>query len=138
MTDMTDMRRHVWSQTLALLGRVALQVNRASAGDADSIHDLRVSIRRLGRCLRVFSTFYPGCSWKTLREQLRVLMTAAGTARDYDIAMDLLGEAGVAPGSAIVKRLALERLQAREALALEIHRWQSGDLSRTWRSRLEL
>jgi CHAD domain-containing protein len=132
------MRRHVRAQTSALLRRLALQVNRAAAGDADSIHDLRVAVRRLGRCLLVFSAFYPGRSWKTLRKQLRALMDAAGTARDYDIAAELLGEAGVAPGSAIVKRLAGERLQARAALALEIRRWQGGDFSRKWRSRLEL
>ena len=135
---MTDMRRHVRSETSALLRRLALQVNRAAAADADSIHDLRVAIRRLCRCLLVFSAFYPGRSWKTLRKQLRVLMDAAGTARDYDIAAELLGQAGLPPGSAIVKRLAVERLQAREALALEIRRWQSGDFSRQWRSRLEL
>jgi CHAD domain-containing protein len=132
------MRRHVRSQTSALLRRLAFQVNLAAAGNAESIHDLRVAIRRLGRCLRVFSAFYPGRSWKTLRKQLRVLMSAAGVARDYDIAVELLGEAGLAPGSAILKRLAVERLQAREALALEIRRWQAGDFSSKWRSRLEL
>ena len=135
---MTDMRRHVRSQTSALLRRLALQVNRATAADADSIHDLRVAIRRLCRCLLVFSAFYPGRSWKTLRKRLRVLMDAAGTARDYDIAAELFGQAGLAPGSAIVKRLAVERLQAREALALEIRRWQGGDFSRQWRGKLEL
>ncbi len=135
---MTDMRRHVRSETSALLRRLAFEVNRAAAADADSIHDLRVAIRRLCRCLLVFSTFYPGRTWKTLRKQLRVLMDAAGTARDYDIAAELLGQAGLAPGSAMVKRLAVERLQAREALALEIRRWQSGDFSRQWRGKLEL
>jgi CHAD domain-containing protein len=132
------MRRHVRSQTSALLRRLAFQVGHAAAGNAESVHDLRVAIRRLGRCLRVFSAFYPGRSWKTLRKQLRVLMKAAGAARDYDIAVDLLGQAGLAPGSAILKRLAVERLQAREALALEIRRWQAGGFSRKWRSRLEL
>jgi CHAD domain-containing protein len=132
------MRRHVRSETSALLRRLAFEVNRAAAADADSIHDLRVAIRRLGRCLLVFSAFYPGHSWKTLRKQLRVLMDAAGAARDYDIAMELLGEAGVAPGAAILRRLAAGRLQTREVLALEIHRWQAADFSRDWRSRLEL
>ena len=69
---------------------------------------------------------------------MRVLMKAAGAARDYDIALELLGQAGVAPGAAIVKRLEVQRLQAREALALEIHRWQSGDVLQEWSGRLEL
>jgi CHAD domain-containing protein len=132
------MRRHVHSQTAALLGRLAIQVDRAAAGSADSIHDLRVAIRRLSRCLRVFSDFHPDRSWKTPRKRMRVLMKAAGAARDYDIALELLGQAGVAPGAAIVKRLEVERLQAREALALEIHRWQSGDVLQEWSGRLEL
>jgi CHAD domain-containing protein len=132
------MRRHVHSQTSALLRRLAAQVDRAAASDADSIHDLRVAIRRLSRCLLVFSAFYPGRSWKTLRQRLRVLMDAAGAVRDYDIAVELLGQAGVTPGVALVKSLAAGRLQAGEVLALELHRWRGADCLRKWRGRLEL
>jgi len=35
-----------------------LQVNLAAAADADSIHDLRLAIRRPERCLLVFSALY--------------------------------------------------------------------------------
>ena len=135
---MTEMRRHVRLQTSALLRRLAFQVSQTAADDADSIHDLRVAIRRLGRCVRVFSAFYPGRSWKTLRTELRVLMDAAGAVRDYDIAVELLAQAGVTPGSAIFKRLQEERRRAGEALAIEIRRWHSGDVWLKWRTRLEL
>ena len=47
------MRDYVHRQTSILLRRFGMQVTRAARdGDPDAIHDLRVSIRRLSRCLR--------------------------------------------------------------------------------------
>jgi CHAD domain-containing protein len=135
---MTDMRRFVRARTSALLRQLAIRVEGAAVANADSIHDLRVAIRRLSRCLRVFSNFYPGRSWRTLRKRLRLLMDRAGAARDCDIAAALLGEAGVAPSSAVLKRLQARRRHAGEALTAEIRRWQGPVLSRKWRARLEL
>ncbi|SPF37973.1 hypothetical protein SBA4_210003 [Candidatus Sulfopaludibacter sp. SbA4] len=133
------MREYARLQTAILLRRFAFQVNRAArSGDAESIHDLRVAIRRLSRCLRVFSQFYPDRYWKRIRRQLAQLMDAAGTVRDRDIAAELLAAAGIRQGAAIVTRLQAERRQAAAQLLLEIRRWKSRDLSRRWRSRLEL
>src|ERR1039458_6517364 len=48
------MREYVSDQTGELLRHLAFQVTRtARTGDAEAIHDLRVAIRRLSRCLRV-------------------------------------------------------------------------------------
>jgi CHAD domain-containing protein len=133
------MRDHARLQTSILLRRLAYQLNRAAGdADADSIHDLRVAIRRLSRCLRVFAAFYPGDSWKKVRRQLAELMEAAGRVRDRDIALQLLAEAGVPPRSAISTRLAGERRKASHELLLEIRRWKRRSFSRKWRSRLEL
>ena len=72
----------------------AFQVRRAAKHpDEEAIHDLRVSIRRLSRCLRLFSPLYPGSSWKKVRNRLKVLMEAAGEVRDRDIAAKLLIDA---------------------------------------------
>jgi len=133
------MRDYARLQTAILLRRFAFQVNRAArSGDAESIHDLRVAVRRLSRCLRVFSQFYPDPSWKRIRRQLAELMETAGTVRDRDIALELLAAAGLPRRAAIVARLQAERRQAAADLLLEIRRWKSRDLSRKWRSRLEL
>ncbi len=132
------MRPYALSQTAILLRRFAFQVNRASRlSDADSIHDLRVAIRRLSRCLRVFSQFYPR-DWKKVRRQLSGLMDLAGAVRDRDIALALLAEAGVSPRTAIVGCLKTERGAAARDLQLEIRRWKNRSFSRKWRARLEL
>ncbi len=133
------MREHVRQQTAILLRRLAFQVSRgAKNGDADSVHDLRVAIRRLSRCLRVFSQFYPDRSWKKIRTRLSELMQVAGGVRDRDIGLKLLAEAGVGRRSAILAKLEAERRKAGRDLLLELRRWNKRDFSRKWRSRLEL
>ncbi len=133
------MRNHVEQQTAALLRRLALQLGRlAATGDADAVHDVRVAIRRLDRCLRVFSDFYPGGSWKKVRAELHDLRQKAGLVRDGDIAQRLLAEAGVSPRSRIMARLAAERQAASRGLRLSARRWITGDRFRAWRGRLEL
>lgn len=132
------MREHVRLQTAILLRRLAFQVNRTSnSGDADSIHDLRVAIRRLSRCLRVFSAFYPARSWKKIRSRLAEMMQAAGRVRDRDIALELLAEAGMGRRSAIMIRLEAERRKATRDLRLYLRRWRSRNSFHKWRSRLE-
>jgi CHAD domain-containing protein len=133
------MRDYARLQTAILLRRLAYQLNRAARNsDTESIHDLRVAIRRLSRCLRVFAPFYPGDSWKKVRRQLAELMEAAGNVRDRDIAVLLLAEAGLPPRAAVATRLAAERRKASRELLLEIRRWKRRSFSRKWRSRLEL
>jgi CHAD domain-containing protein len=133
------MRQYARLQTAVLLRRLAFQVHRTGlSGGADSIHDLRVAIRRLSRCLRAFAQFYPGRSWKKTRSELASLMEAAGRVRDRDITLELLGECGASPRAAIVKQLAAERDAAARDLLGEIRRWEHRDFSRKWRARLEL
>jgi CHAD domain-containing protein len=133
------MREYVRVQSGTLLRSLASQVNRtARVGDADQIHDLRVAIRRLSRCLRVFAQFYPGHSGKRIRRRLADLMKACGSVRDRDIAIGLLEEAGVPPASPLVRQLDAERREASLALRRELRRWKARGFSQRWRVRLEL
>ena len=133
------MREYVRVQTRILLRRLASQVNRtARSGDADAIHDLRVAIRRLSRCLRVFAQFYPGRSWKPVRRRLADLMDACGSVRDRDIAIELLEKAGVPAASALVRQLDAERRAADEELRRELRRWKDRGFRRQCWARLEL
>ena len=133
------MREHVRLQTAALLRRLAFQLNRVSTSvDADAVHDVRVAIRRLSRCLRVFGSFYPGDSWRKVRRDLRILMRTTAQVRDRDIALQLFAEAGMGPRTATLIRLAAERTAAARNLRLTARRWKSRSLFRKWRSRLEL
>src|ERR1017187_7855299 len=133
------MREYVRQQTALLLGRLSVAVLRA-ARDADpvSIHDLRVAMRRLSRCLRVFAPLYPDGSWKKVRRRIGALLAAAGAVRDCDIALDLVVRAGVSRRHAMVTHLAAQRRKTGRDLLLEIRRWKNRDYPRQWRSRLEL
>jgi len=133
------MREFVRLQTRTLLGQVATQVNRAGrSADAEAIHDLRVAIRRLSRCLRVFAQFYPPRSWKPVRRRLSGLMGACGSVRDRDIAIGLLEQAGVPAASPLVRQLDAERCDAGGELRQELRRWKKRGFPRRWRARLEL
>jgi CHAD domain-containing protein len=133
------MREFARQQTALLLDRLAAAVHRAARdADADSIHDVRVALRRLSRCLRVFAPFYPVGSWKKIRRRISGLMAAAGAVRDCDIAMELAAQAGVSSRSALLAHIAAERRKAGRDLLLEVRRWKSRDYARRWRSRLEL
>ena len=133
------MREYARLQSGTLLRRLASQVNRtARTGDAVQIHDLRVAIRRLSRCLRVFAPFYPGHSCKRIRRRMADLMQACGRVRDRDIAIGLLEEAGVSPGSPLVRQLEAERRAASLELRRELRRWKQRAFPQRWRVRLGL
>jgi CHAD domain-containing protein len=132
-------REYVYRQTGILLRRLAIQVTRATrTGDDRAIHDLRVAIRRLSRCLGVFAQFYPARSWKPVRRRLAELMDACGSVRDRDIAIGLLQQAGVPAASPLLRQLDVERRAAVRELQLELQRWKARGFSREWRVRLEL
>ena len=133
------MRDHARQQTALLIDRLALAINRvAREADAGSIHDLRVAMRRLSRCLRAFAPFYANRSWTQIRRRLSTLMRTAGAVRDCDIAIELMGRAGLSRRSAVVRRLQAERRKTGRDLRFEIRRWKRRELWRQWRSRLEL
>jgi CHAD domain-containing protein len=133
------MLEYARQQTALLLGRLGVALSRAArAGDADSIHDVRVALRRLSRCLGLFAAFYPDRSEKKIRRRIARLMAAAGAVRDCDIAIELVVRAGVARRSAIVAQLAAQRRKTGRDLLLEVRRWKNRDFPSGWRSRLEL
>ncbi|HTS26134.1 MAG TPA: CHAD domain-containing protein [Bryobacteraceae bacterium] len=133
------MHEFVLRQTANLLDRFAHEVKRsAKSDDADAVHDLRVAIRRLSRCLSVFSEFYPKRPWKKIRRQLDDLRDLAGAARDQHIALELLAESGVGEGTLIVAYIQAERRKATRELASEIERLQACGFSRKWRASLGL
>jgi CHAD domain-containing protein len=133
------MKDYVRLHTAILLRRLAYEVSRAAkSGDAESIHDLRVAIRRFSRCLRVFAQFYPGSSWKKIRRRLSGLMAAAGAVRDLDVAMELLANTGGGDNRELLSKLKEKRRQGHRELLQEVHHWNSQGFSKKWRSSLGL
>jgi len=132
------MRDHAAGQTSALLRRLAFQANRtARLSDAGSVHDLRVSIRRLAQCLRVFGQFFPRESGKKIQQRLGAVMDLASAVRDRDIAMELLAAARIPSDSALVQVLSQERAGAERSLVATLERWSRRGFQKKWRSRLE-
>lgn len=133
------MEQFVREQTAARLDRFAFELQRAAkARDADAVHDLRVSIRRLSQCLRVFRQFFPAREVKRIRRRLRAIMDHAADVRNRDIARQLLKKTGVGTTSSLYLRLGRERKQAERALVNEILRMSRGEFSSRWRRRLGL
>ncbi len=133
------MREYARQQTALLLGRLGVALNHAAReGDADSIHDVRVALRRLSRCLRLFAPFYPDGSWKKIRRRIAKLMASAGAVRDCDIAIELMVRAGIARRSAMIAQLAAQRRKTGRDLLLEVRHWKNRDFPTKWRTRLEL
>jgi CHAD domain-containing protein len=133
------MRQYARQQASTLLRRLAFQVNRAArSAEPEAIHDLRVSIRRLSRCLRVFAPCFPGRSWKKARRDLARLMKPAGRVRDRDITLELLAQCGIPARAAVVRRIEAERREAAGDLVAQLRRWERRDFSHRWRARLEL
>lgn len=79
-------------------------------GDPGAIHDLRVSIRRLTQCFRVFHV-----PVKKLRRRLHKILERCGAVRNCDIALELLVECRL-PESPSVPKLTTEREHAAHKL----------------------
>ena len=133
------MRTYALQQTRTLLRRLAFQVNHtARLGDEDSVHDLRVAIRRFSQCLRVFPQFLPKSESKKIRQKLKQVMRAAAEVRDRDVAAALLENAGVPKRAKALATLQKERKQYEQDLMQLIRHASRGNFSRKWRARLEL
>jgi CHAD domain-containing protein len=133
------MKQYAQKQIAALVAKFAAEAKRAAEGpDADAVHDLRVSIRRLSRGLRVFTRFFPPKSCKHIRRELSELMSAAAEVRDRDIAAELLEKAGVAQRARPVIALGNQRREAAEALQQALQNVLARHAPREWKGVLEL
>lgn len=132
-------RKFAGQQMAAHLRRFAFEVNRtAKLGNADAIHDLRVSCRRLAQCLRVFGQFFPQRAVRKIRRDLKTLLAQAAEVRNRDIAYELLGKAGLDQGSVAFATLTAERDRHLRLLTDMLKRWGRRHSFRKWRTQLEL
>ena len=135
------MREYVVAQTAELFQHLAVQLKQLKhappENDADAIHDVRVAIRRLRQCLRIFSKFYGGDSWREVRRELAGVMRACGEVRDRDIAIGLLTESGVPADSKLVVRLRRERRAADRDLRRDLADWKRHGGARKFQTHLE-
>ena len=131
------MREYALACTASLLRRLAFQANRTGKlVTGESVHDLRVSIRRLTQCLRVFGQFLPAARVKRLRSKMKDVMDRASDVRNRDIALTFLRQGKAASDSPLVVALRHERDQAGRGLARSLQRWSRRDFHKKWRASL--
>ena len=129
------MDKYVQEQTATLLRRLASKAHQAAVlGTPDAVHDLRVGIRRLNQCLRVFGRSFPRGEVRKIRRELKKVMRMAGKVRDLDITIDLFKKAK-APAD---PTLAHDRRRARKELTGGLKSWSRHDFSRRSRERLNV
>lgn len=121
-------------RTQASLNSVVFAMHEAARmHDAESVHRLRVSIRRFQQILRVFGEFFPRRGVDRIKEQMKEAMTAAGELRNLDIAMDLLKAE-----NRDLPELAARKTDARKQLHDTLVRLTHRDLGVRWRKALGL
>lgn len=121
-------------QLLALLDAAVFEMHTAERlKDSDSIHRMRVAIRRFQQGLRVFAQYLPASGVKRIKRDLRELMQTAGQVRDRDITLKLLKTDAV-----LSKAIEKQRLEYKRRLLALLHDLGRPDLSIKWRTRLEL
>ncbi|MCU1490388.1 MAG: metal-binding protein [Acidimicrobiaceae bacterium] len=69
----------------ALLGDIARNDLGVRRGAPDSLHDLRVAVRRTRSALRTFSALFDRERARTVRDELKWFGTVAGAARDQEV-----------------------------------------------------
>ena len=105
-------------QVRRLLERLVFQSHRtAKRPGPEGVHELRVAIRRAEQALVTFKPLLPRRAVKRIRKQLKSVLSAAGSVRDYDIAIKILLKIEQ-PGAAELRREIRGRRQAAERTLL--------------------
>jgi len=133
------MRKLLRSQTAARLKKLDREVRNVARKpeDADRIHDLRVSIRRLKQELEVFAEWFEVEDAKTIRRHLRKLMNRCAAVRNCDVAVDVLRAAGC-QGPKLLAGIKKERRAAEGTLTRKIEHWRSAGRVREWGGHLRV
>jgi len=132
-----DIQSFASEQAGKLLSQLAFEITRTlKSCDPETVHDLRVSIRRFNQLLRVLKPCFLGKEMRKIRRQLKTIMNSAGEVRNCDIALKLLSKA--ADGEGVNLSLSIKdqrRLCERELLGL-LRPWRDRKSSAKWRATL--
>ncbi len=138
------MRNLVRSQTAKRLNKLQSEIEglsrrRSAVGsrDADKVHDLRVSIRRLSQGLRVFLPWLDRARVSRMRRRLKKLMKRCAAVRNCDVAVDVLRACGWKEPE-LFADLAQERRRARRELAARLRNWNRRGRVKKWRRKLRV
>jgi CHAD domain-containing protein len=103
-----------------LIERLAFEANRVAKSPAsDAVHDLRVAARRLDQAVTTFKIYLPRKPAKRVHKQLKTILSAAGAARDCDIASQM-SKKFRQPQASILNQYARQRRRDNEKALLLI------------------
>ena len=124
-------------QAAARLDRVAYQMGALRKSKSpETVHELRVSIRRFMSCLKVYPQFFPAKESKKIRKRLKKVMKAAGEVRDRDIALNLGKQAELPKDGPVIEGLRRQRKHAAKELAGSLQPWTKRSVFPKWRRKL--
>jgi CHAD domain-containing protein len=133
----SNIQNFAGEQGSKLLRQLAFEITRTlKSCDPETVHDLRVSIRRFNQLLRVLKPCFLGREMRKIRRQLKTIMNSAGEVRNCDIALKLLSKA--AGGEGVNLSLSIKdqrRLRERELRGL-LRPWMDRKSSSKWRAAL--
>ncbi len=116
--------------------KTALRMAAKHPEKENSIHDLRVTIRRFRQVLRVYAAYFDRT--RKMRRALGALMDLCGEARNCDVAVEVMEAAGVPAGRALKLDLKKRRTDATHQLARELKKWHVGAHIRRWHAWLKV
>ena len=133
----TETRKFAYEQAYKRLGRLAFQVNRTiRSRNAESVHDLRVAIRRFSQVLRVFKPCFRGKEVRKIRRELKQMMDLAGEVRNCDIAFKMISKAHRSDATGLRPKLEDLRREGERVLVAFLKRWADRQSSLKWRGAL--
>jgi CHAD domain-containing protein len=117
-TSLADAARRVLTVRLGLIDHYLPLAMREADKDPEHVHQLRVSTRRAGAAVEIFSRCLSDKDYKRARRTLRRIRRAAGEARDWDVfLMGMPAGEGSSPRLQPGKDLVIGHAIARRAAA---------------------
>ena len=134
MDETVPMKDYARLQVSHYLDALVFEMHQARRlHDVESVHKLRVAIRRFRQALRVFEEYFPVKRTKTIRKEMRRVRYLAGDVRTRDIAIAMLLKDGLA-----ADQMLAERNEAKRALVEALNEVCGPNLAARWRSKLGL
>jgi adenylate cyclase len=138
MPTSPETRKFAAEHAQKLLGHLAFEINHAAKSrDPESIHDLRVSLRRFSQTLHLFRDCFPGKKIRKIDLRVKRVMRSADELRNFDTTLRLLFKARRSGSSALRSKLQARRKESERLLAGLLKRWTERKSSVKWRTALQ-
>jgi CHAD domain-containing protein len=127
-----SMRAYALHQVSGLLETTITELrNTARVRDAEAIHELRVSIRRLLQALKTFAQYLPEAASGEIQGELHAIIKATGGLRDCDVLIGMLAESGMS-----LDTIRRQRTELKRELLATIQPLLKANVSKRWRTGL--